>query len=187
MRRLLPVLLALILVACCAHQGPPRVATAPPPCQCLYTYTYDIAPGFSEADRWAILDGMQVWRLGTGDRACWVPAKAAQRPQVTFRRASRLDLAIYLPMTWGITAGLWQAGTGTIFIVVEQGLITRTIAIHEMGHAMGLAHTAKWERGLPSFMHPSIDEPTMPRAPYAQLPMRDLFGFCEQHACECRP
>jgi len=146
---------------------------------CERPVSYTVDAGFDPDQRALIEQAMHAWERGTGGRVCFAPGG---RDLVVVKVDRSEDLQPWDP-DWSQHIALSKAGH--IWIVDESvpapGLF-RALAMHEIGHHLGLGHV---EDTPLTYMHSRIDDTPEDLRARARLPERDARDFCAAHRCTC--
>jgi hypothetical protein len=149
------------------------------PGECDQPIRYSLDPRFDERERGLIREAMSVWEQGTGGRVCFAPGGS----DLAIAKLDRSeDLAPYDP-EWPRHVALTKGGR--IWIVaprVEDPGEYRALAVHEIGHHLGIGHIEDTAR---TYMHSTINDTPLDLWTKAALPERDGHAFCEVHRCRC--
>ena len=174
-------LFALACILGSAGAGASRVVDDPAECPgvCDRSIAYTIDAGFDADQRSLIEQAMRVWERGTGERVCFSPGGR----DLVFEKIDRAEQLAPWDPDWAqhiaLTKGghVWIVGTS----VSEPGEF-RALAVHEIGHHLGLGHV---EDTPMTYMHSSINDTPEPLRMVGRLPERDRRDYCAAQRCTC--
>lgn len=177
--------LALVVISCCAC---PKVL-APPVDPAKYPVAspdivipYRISDSFDIGAKTIVLMAMQDWSRGTGYRVAWKRDNYGDGLLIA-PVGSREDLpAVPRPNRQYIA--VTQRAEHRIWIVMDQWMTTellRAVAIHELGHFLGLEHRSRQTDVTMTCMTPESYEACAESE--NGVPILDRESYCRIHNC----
>lgn len=166
-----------------ASTGPPAAQTVDDPGECPGACTravgYTLDTALDTDDRGLIEQAMHVWERGTGGRVCFTPGGYDLVVEEVERAEDLSRWDPEWPHHVGFNKGshVWIVHTS-----VSDPDKLRALAVHEIGHYLGLTHA---DDTALTFMHRSIDDIPQGLREHARLPERDRLDFCKAQRCTC--
>jgi hypothetical protein len=170
---------ALLLVTSCATSGGlfPRGPASLPDKAIGYT----LDPAFTEHQVNLIQVAMDTWTRGTEYRVRW--AEVQSYVDLRIVDANGRDAVPgheNLPYNF---VGLEDAQHSTIYLVatlMTDDDLFRSIAVHELGHYLGLSHVPQDGNFYSSCMTPAVN----PMCSADGLPLKDFAAYCDANSCD---